>query len=139
MDKHRRRKLLVLPEFQLTFLGLMAFFCAGVIGVFYVVLKTSLMRLAEINATFASYVVNLDPKLNFIFALGSLGAMVILITGGLFLSHRVAGPICKLVQHLEDNPEKEIHFRKGDFFQDLAEAYNRTLTKKDSKSPSPMK
>lgn len=49
---------------------------------------------------------------------------------GFLISHKVAGPLVKmrnLFNAVADKktPDHEIYFRKGDFFQDVADAYNR--------------
>ncbi len=67
------------------------------------------------------------------------GVFLVLSTVGLFfsfmigvrLSHRIAGPVLRLKHHLERSasgaaPAKLV-FRDGDYFQDLADAYNRDL------------
>ena len=48
------------------------------------------------------------------------------------LSHRVAGPIYRLNQHLKsiaDDPKKlrTISFRKGDYFEDVETNFNRMV------------
>jgi hypothetical protein len=53
---------------------------------------------------------------------------------GLVVSHRVAGPLVKLRKHLEtvgENPGKDepLKFREGDFFRELADAYNTKFKK----------
>ncbi len=49
----------------------------------------------------------------------------------IFFSHKIAGPLYKLQKHLGKIRNKETHskltFRKGDYFQDLAEEVNMTF------------
>ena len=59
---------------------------------------------------------------------------------GVFLSHRVAGPIYRITKHLQGiatgEPAKPLRFRDGDYFMELADAYNATLAKGPSVAPS---
>ena len=50
----------------------------------------------------------------------------------IFFSHKIAGPLYKLQKHLkllrEDNNPGNLFFRKGDYFQELADDVNETFT-----------
>ena len=50
-----------------------------------------------------------------------------------FLSHRIAGPLYRLERHLVDvgagKEPKDVKFRKGDFYQPLAEACNKVMAR----------
>ena len=65
---------------------------------------------------------------------------IVLILGGLFVSHRIAGPVYRMKKDLErmtaDNQAqlKEIHFRKGDYFPELAEAFNALVKSRNELS-----
>jgi methyl-accepting chemotaxis protein len=52
---------------------------------------------------------------------------------GVFLSHRIAGPLYRLERHLEDvgagKDPVDVHFRKGDLYQQLAEACNKVMAR----------
>lgn len=66
-----------------------------------------------------------DLDLLFI-ALVSLN-FILLVSVGLILSHRIAGPISKIVKHLSD-PELSrvpIEFRKNDYFQEIPPLINK--------------
>ena len=47
---------------------------------------------------------------------------------GVVFSHRVAGPLYRLNQHMREHKAKDkvppLHFRKHDYFQELATSYN---------------
>jgi methyl-accepting chemotaxis protein len=55
------------------------------------------------------------------------------LVGGLFLSHRIAGPIYHLRMHLkkitEERQISKIRFRKADYFKDLQDSVNDFLDK----------
>ena len=52
---------------------------------------------------------------------------------GLIVSNRVVGPIFKLVREMElldtTGELKELHFRKNDYFQDVAVSYNKIIAR----------
>ncbi len=65
----------------------------------------------------------------------------LIIVSGMILSHRVAGPIHRLNQHMQGVALGQIagpvHFREQDFFKELAESYNaqyEALQKKSHKN-----
>lgn len=49
------------------------------------------------------------------------------------LSHRIAGPLYRLQKHLREvaagKPPNDVNFRKGDLYQDLAEASNELMAR----------
>lgn len=78
------------------------------------------------------------------FSIATVANLIILIVGGLVLSHRIAGPIFRLQQHAEQVVSKDvttpISFRKLDYFPELATAYNGVVQKlKESKKPTKKK
>ena len=78
--------------------------------------------------------------MNFLFAVTSLVAVIALGVGGLLISHRVAGPIERLKNHMKSiargETDREVTFRKGDFFIELADAYNAALKARAQKGKS---
>ena len=59
----------------------------------------------------------------------------------IFLSHRIAGPLYRLQRHLEEVAEgkepKDVKFRKGDYYQQLAEACNKLMARMRDSSMKP--
>ena len=57
----------------------------------------------------------------------------ILLIGGLYISHRIAGPIYRMQKELQDMSEEKpvelraIQFRKKDYFPELAETFNHLV------------
>ena len=51
----------------------------------------------------------------------------------IFLSHRIAGPLYRLQRHLDEVGEGkepgDVKFRKGDLYQELAEACNKVMAR----------
>lgn len=68
--------------------------------------------------------------LNIIFSQAVIAAVFFLVS--IFFSHKIAGPLYKLSMHLEKirshNRPGKLFFRKGDYFQDLAEDINKTFS-----------
>lgn len=57
----------------------------------------------------------------------AVGFFLLFFVGGLILSHRIAGPVYRLRQHLKSCHGKrptQIQFRDGDFFHELANDFN---------------
>ena len=134
--KIQRKILLINPNFQLTFLAYMLGFSVVAIGVFYI---ANLYFFAKFQAMGVS--VHLPPDhvffqfldgqkhtMNMVFLVTAFVSFLALTLGGLFLSHRVSGPLHRLHQHMLDvaagKTTGEVQFRKGDFFQELPESYN---------------
>lgn len=70
-----------------------------------------------------------------VFAIGISVSLVISFILGILISHRVAGPLVKLKKHFENvasdiQNETSVHFRDGDFFKEVANAYNQRFEKK---------
>ena len=71
-----------------------------------------------------------ESVLNMQLALFVFCTTFILLLGSIILSHRIAGAIHQVNRYLADLAEgkvqpRRIRFRKGDFFQDLAQSLNR--------------
>ena len=77
---------------------------------------------------FFRFVEQQQTTMNLIF----LGTAVVIFFGtcifGLLYSHRIAGPLYRLTQDLKGMTEgkaiRDVRFRKGDFFPEIAEAFN---------------
>jgi hypothetical protein len=72
-----------------------------------------------------------EKTLGAVFVIIAVIALAVGMTVGLWISHRVAGPIYRMRRHLEEaaagRAPKPIRFRKDDYFQELADAYNEEL------------
>ena len=56
-------------------------------------------------------------------------SLMLLVSGGVYLSHKIAGPIFHLNKYLQEvtagrSPTGPMHFRKHDFFPELADNFN---------------
>lgn len=135
--KNRRpSKFLINPKFQLGFLS----YILGLAVVNFTIFYASFWVVFE-NFYKTGQAMNLPPRsfyfqflnqqhstLNTVFIIVGVVNTLILVFGGIALSHRVAGPLYRLKSHAlsvsEGKTDVDVKFRKYDYFQDLAEAYN---------------
>ncbi len=134
-----RRSYLINPEFQLKVIGYALFFALLIIGVFYCSQLYFFWKLIEVGRTlnfpadhpFFEFLGEQKRLMYSVFGVTALVSLSALVIAGLFLSHKVAGPVHRLKLYLnsiiEDEHFHELSFRKGDYFSDLAETLNRTL------------
>ena len=62
----------------------------------------------------------------------SIFALFLILIGGLMISHKVAGPLYRLTQHLNNHDRSNIvpvKFRTGDYFPEIEKAFNDFLEK----------
>ena len=131
-----RKVLLINKEFQLKFVGFfMAILTAGGLSLLGAInLFFSKFRgLGEAlnlppNHVFFTFVASQQSQLNTVLLL-SLGVWLLLsFIGGLWLSNRVAGPIWRLCNSIDEQiatqKREPLTIRKGDFFQELPEKFN---------------
>lgn len=67
-----------------------------------------------------------------VFIVSSIVAILVILMGGLILSHKVAGPLYRLTKHLQGYDKNNIpplKFRKGDYFPEIEKAFNDFLKK----------
>ena len=137
--KFKRKVILINPRFQLTFLAYMLGLSVVAVGVFYIAnlyffWKFNSMGVSlhlPANHVFFQFINDQKHTMNLVFAVTAAVSFFALILGGLFISHRVSGPLHRLHQHMLDvaagKTTDEVQFRKGDFFLELPESYNQQL------------
>lgn len=138
-NKRFGRSLLINPKFQLSIIGQFSVLALIITGVFYfaVTMFFREMTTQAIQAglpqghVFFRFLTEQQNTLNQLFLLCSLVAIVVIIGGGLWLSHQVAGPLHRLVNHMRDNKTSTppLRFRKGDYFPEVEEAFNEFIKK----------
>ncbi|MBI3557504.1 MAG: hypothetical protein HY074_14665 [Deltaproteobacteria bacterium] len=131
-----RRKLLINEHFQLHFIGFTAVISLAACVFFYVASSYFFMTYHEYavevglrpSDPFFRVLYNMEMLLTHIFIGTSVGVLLVSIVGGLIFSHRVAGPMYRMRRHLEAVARGEtwanVGFRKKDYFEDVAVAYN---------------
>ena len=138
MDKKLvKRKLIINKEFQYKF-GLYLIVPVVVsLSIFWIGLELFFRRMTELGQMSSLpeghpfYVFNQIQKKDLsesVLVAGVLISLVMLIWG-LYVSRRIVGPIKKLQLHLDaiknqSDLEKELEFRKADFFQEIPVALN---------------
>ncbi len=138
MGSTRRRQFLINPKLQLTIIGFNCLLAIVAIIIFYF-LNLNLFNefVRPKDAEFVSdpfiqqMVAEATGKLRSMFALTAAAVMCTMITGGLILSNRVAGPIYRLQKHINDmlagKNTGDVNFRDKDFFQELAVSFNKLV------------
>ncbi|MBL6990166.1 MAG: hypothetical protein ISR65_10330 [Bacteriovoracaceae bacterium] len=78
-----------------------------------------------------NYILNLHGDMEMIFFITFIVFTIAIITIGFLLTHKIAGPIYCMCRHLqqicEGKTTADVHFRKGDFFMELEENFNRHM------------
>lgn len=138
-NQKKRKILLINPRFQITFMAYMLVMAALTIGVFFVANSYFFWHFKQIGKelslpadhVFFQFLFEQEHTMNLVFLITSAVSSVFLILGGLVLSHRVAGPIYRITRHMKDYAEGKhpgpARFRDGDFFLELADAFNEHI------------
>ncbi len=131
-----RRKFLINPRFQLFFMGFIGALSVISIGSIYLANLYFFAKFRNYGTSmslppehvFFSFLKQEEADMKRIFLATALEMFVLITIFGLIVSHRIAGPIYRLTQHLRETARtriyKPIYFRKGDLFQEISEAYN---------------
>ncbi|MCO4753940.1 MAG: hypothetical protein KC478_05635 [Bacteriovoracaceae bacterium] len=136
-----RKKYLINKPFQLTIIGyFLALSLAAFTGLYaaltYYLIgleKDAVARGLPESHVFFGFMAEQRESLNMYFLYGSLAVVVVGTIVGIYLSHKVAGPIYRLTKYLDENSKSKecelITFRKRDFFPELKAALNGFLTR----------
>jgi hypothetical protein len=139
-SNNQRKTFLIHREFQLSFIKHMLVLTLCVIAIFYAAnlyhfwtLKQQGLSLGLPSThVFFRFIREQQHTMDLLFLITSTAAMLTIIGFGLFLSHRVAGPLHRLKKYLEsedsfESTSKPLKFRDGDYFGDIAAALNERL------------
>jgi len=128
----KRKTLLVSKDFQIRFIALIALLSiifALVVGtITYIFIAQSPTK----NFLGKLFKVSTQEKI-FIAAmtLSSVLALIIIIIIGLFISHKIAGPLYRITKYMHRLADGDLSFevklRKNDEFADLAEEFDKTV------------
>ena len=141
-SKHRRkrRQYLVNPQFQLRF---MIYIALAVLLGFTIIYTSNLWYFSTLVSQ--GQELGLDPShpyyeliedqrklLTRTYLIISGITFVLLMWAGLFLSHRIAGPLYRIESYMKqvtagDVDLKPVHLRKGDFFPEIADILNDVI------------
>jgi len=143
---NKRSRFLINPGFQLSVIRQMLALTGVVIAIFYGAIYYHFWSLEQqglslgLPAThvFFDFLAEQRRTMDLIFLVTSMAALLAIVGFGLFLSHRVAGPLFRLKQYLDSQgPDVPAHtplkFREGDYFPEVADSVNSRLgTKRDA-------
>lgn len=134
-----QRKYYLNTPFQLSFISVMVGTGFGSIGVFFLAnrfLIQRLLRLCQEAGLGAEHPVTRAIQ-NHIHTVdvGFFGASLLVILGlfafSVYFSNKVEGPLSRLKEHMyavaHGQHKRKISFRKGDYFQEVADAFNELL------------
>lgn len=139
MKNYLRKTFLIQPKFQIMFMGFVVFssfivimsIYAANLYFFWKFHQIGLNQHLEADHSFFQFIEQQKQAMNWIFLGLSAFVFVALSLAGLIFSHKIAGPIYRMREHLNrtkiSKPQK-LKFRKGDFFSDLADAYNKHIS-----------
>jgi hypothetical protein len=131
-----RTNFLINPRFQLSFLAYTMGVSVLTIGFFYAADAYFFWKFQQLgqglglpnNHVFFQFLDEQRATKNTYYGIAAVVTVSFLSIWGLLLSHRVAGPLYRLRNHLNSVARGEtisdVRFRKGDFFQEVADAYN---------------
>lgn len=129
-----RKNFLINKPFQLKFVFFMMAVGMASLLTTYLVIQgyfrefLALANQAELSANhpFRDLIDYQKDRMNIFFAILALINVLITVVSGIWMSHRIAGPIHRIIQSLK-NPSgesPEISTRKDDYFKELPEAIN---------------
>jgi hypothetical protein len=131
-----RRNFLINPKFQLSFLAYTIGVSVLTICFFYAADAYFFWKFQQLgqglglpsNHVFFQFIDEQRSAKNMYYAVAAVVTVSVLGAWGLLLSHHVAGPLYRLRKHLMSvatgETMSDVRFRKGDFFQEVADAYN---------------
>ncbi len=139
MQKNKRKIYLINPRFQMQFMGWMGGIAFSVVGVFsiaHLIFFKNLRMIAKegglaANHVFFKFIQDREAELNNITLYTAIVVLLVVIIAGLLLSHKIAGPLYRFHQHLKKSTEEKklstVAFRKGDYFNEIADEYNNHI------------
>jgi len=146
----RSGNLLIHPRFQLTLILYALLIALISVGIFFFTFQALFGKLmdlgiqAKLDAAdpFFDFVTQQKVWMQQVFFFASISLLTSISFLGLWVSHRIAGPMVRLKNFLDQMVEtqkmSELRFRKNDYFSDLAESLNQALKilQKQSKTDS---
>lgn len=144
-----RRNFLINPRFQLPYMGIMVATAMVTIGILYGANVYFFNDFADMGRSiglpadhvFFQFLDEQHRTLNVIFGAFGAVAFCAMCLIGMFVSHRVAGPLHRLNRHMKDvasgGTDQDVTFRKGDFFPELAESMNGVMRRVRGEKPQP--
>lgn len=135
-----RKVILINKPFQYSILAWFSFLSIILISIFYSTIWYFFSNLKKEAISvglppehiFFTFINEQKATMDNVFIISSIVALVVILVGGLVLSHKVAGPLYRLTKHLQGHDRNNIppvKFRKGDYFPEIEKAFNDFLKK----------
>lgn len=137
----KRRKILVYPKFQIALIAANAAVLLGSFGLIAFQVYRSFQKLAQMGVQAKlppthSYYKFIDFQSHLVYTQVGLGLLLAFVLSSftiVLFSHRMAGPLVRLMAHfkkLEETGEYQaLTFRKNDFFTELPPVINSALVR----------
>lgn len=132
---YSRRIYLINPKFQIRFSALVTFavLLSSLIYPFaiYDLMDNFITYMAQNSPEQVSHLTSRRNDLIMTLVLWQIGFSSMIFIVCVFFSHKIAGPIFKLMKFFQGAREghlsDKLYFRKGDYFHELADDYNDTM------------
>jgi hypothetical protein len=134
-NSERRKKIFINPSFQVKFVAYSSIFTCISLIIFYFAIHiffNSLKRQGldlqlTIDHPYFIFISEQQSFFNTLFIITSFILVILLTFCGIFISHKIVGPIERLKSYMkekvENNDINDLVFRDDDFFQDLAKEF----------------
>jgi len=138
MERPQRKKYLLNPSFQLKFITYFLGFYLSTIVIILIAINFFFFKFQKMGVEanlpqkhiFFVFIHDQQLQLNFLIGIVSFIAIILVAVGGIFLSHKIVGPIyrfCSDLKKMDKTNIREIHFRKNDFFDEIADTFNNFI------------
>lgn len=131
MAVYKRRIFLINPKFQYRVTLFIVIFALIATAIYPFIISDLFEKMAAISPEKADSLRYAKRELLQVLLLIEAVILGFLFIFSIFLTHKMAGPMYKLKEHLkairQGGEIKHVFFRKGDYFQDVADEVNLTL------------
>ncbi|MCB0394032.1 MAG: hypothetical protein KDD25_05705 [Bdellovibrionales bacterium] len=136
-----RKKKIINPSFQFKIIGFMLagivlsvvsfFVCASL---FFDLLKGKAVA-RGVEPAIMEIIKEVEPAMTNLFLMASGVSIIAITLVGIYVSHRIAGPLYNLCRYLDDQSQpgakaRPLSFRPGDFFQEIPYHVNNFISQK---------
>lgn len=145
----KKRSLLINPKFQWTLIGYAAAIAALILIAVYGLLIFAFHQFVQIGTQaglpadhiYFQFIQMQQTTFSRVMLTLALIVGIILVSGGLVISHKIAGPVYRMQKEFNKMAAGDpldltpVNFRKGDFFPELADSFNALVAIWKSKRP----
>jgi len=136
---YNRKHFLINPRFQLNYIKHTIFLMLMTVVIFY---GASLYHFWNFKKQgqaaglpeehiFFKFLQQQQSSMEIVFLVTAFVVAIFIVAYGIFLSHKVAGPLYRMNRYLEENrgsnTSEELKFRKDDYFPELADNFNKYI------------